>query len=265
MTKFSFSCFFILSLVLGGCGKDSKKSTDAPANPGRLQWESIPSEFNPRVQDEKFSTADIQRIKMDIFDFKRDVEVVYSPDIPKDSGVLRLFSVFKDSASFGGLDVKAEEKNLHLKRYGTYQCAIKVVNGQITELKGGCYVRLQVFLPPGAEIEVYNVGTLISKRFIPVDVKTFLENIDQARQTEEKFTVIEEFLNSYNGTSKQPTLLAAELGQVIHKFNFAQEKFRALRRLHALVTDRDNLKTMIESEFSYFDREEARRIVGLPN
>ena len=122
---------------------------------------------------------------------------------------------------------------------------------------------MQIFLPVGAEIEVYNVGALISRRFIPIDTETFLKNVDSATWSSEKFAAIEDFMNSYAGTTKTPKLLAKQLGLVIHDFMMSEEKFKALRRLHRAVMDRENLGSMIESEFNYFDRDQARQIVGL--
>lgn len=255
----------LVAWVLSGCGdaSDSQSSTNTQTNPRRVHWESVPSEFNPEVKDTTFETNGINTIKLNIFGFKDDVEVVYTSDLAENTGMMRLFSVYKDSASWGGLTVKASGSTLDISKYGTYQCSIKVSNGQVTAVKGGCYVRLQVFLRPGTEIEVYNVGSLISRRFIPVDPESFIKNVDDASFDKDKFAAIDDFIGSYRDLGKTPTLLTRHLSVVIDEMSGRDNTLEALRRLHSYVTDRENLPAMIESEINYFDREEARRIVGL--
>ena len=265
MTKLNASlCILATAFALMGC-KDSNKTKgmDAAAKPARLNWAAIPQEFNPRTEDTGFRTDGFERIKLDIFGFDKDVEVVYAANIPANSAVLRMFTVYKKSASWGGLDVTSSGKDLKVQKYGYYECSIRTVNGQITELEGGCYVRLQLFLPSGSEIEVYNVGSLISRRFIPVDTKTFLENFDRASFAKDKYAAIDDFLSSYAGLGRSPSLTAQQLGEVIGDFMFADDKFKVLSRMHMYVSDRANIFKMIEDKFSYFDREKARQICGL--
>ena len=69
--------------------------------------------------------------------------------------------------------------------------------------------------------------------------------------------------NSYAGLSKTPSLTSAQLGKVIEGFNF-DDKFNALQTLQSGVSDRAGLEGMIDDKFSYFDRDRARAIVGLP-
>lgn len=118
------------------------------------------------------------------------------------------------------------------------------------------------FLPVGAEIEVYNLTHLITKRFIPIDNESFLDQLDDATWAEDIFTVIENFLASYSG-SKKPSLTTYELGKAFHEFRRSDNRFKTLRRLQSFVSDRHNLESMIADEFSHFDRIEARKIVGL--
>lgn len=264
------SVLFLTITILVGCGGSSGGNGDntnnqlnkpAPAN--RVNWSAVPSEYNPKIEDTEFRTDGFEKIYVDMFGYDKDVEVVYSNDVPVGFGYLRLFKVWAKQASWGGLNQSANGKSFNLKNYGQYQCSIRVQNGQITQLEGGCYVRLQVFLPVGSEIEVYNVGKLITKRFIPINTEDFLEQIDRATWADDKFAVIENFLSSYSGTNKSPSLSSQQLGTVIGEFMRSEEKFKALRRLHSIVSDRENLGKMIEDKFGYFDREEARRIVGL--
>lgn len=266
--------FSRLSLIIGvasllvGCGGSSGgNGENNPANKAqpknRVNWSAVPSEYNPSVEDTEFRTDGFEKIHMDAFGFNDDVEVVYSKDIPAGLGYLRIFKVWKKQASWGDLRPQPNGKTLDLKSDGNYQCSIQVRNGQITQLEGGCYVRLQVLLPVGSEVEVYNVGQLITKRFIPINTEDFLEQLNDATWAAAKFVVIENFLASYSELNKRPSLTAQELGIVVDEFNWKEEKFKALGRLHSVVSDRENLGKMIEDKFSDFERDEARRIVGL--
>lgn len=272
MSNFFKVVLIILSSItfLAGCGGSSSGSADddnnqrnKPTPTNRVNWSTVPTEYNPKTEDVEFRTSGYEKINIDAFGFKDDVEVIYTNEVPAASGFLRLFKVYKDSASWGSLQPRSNGTTLDLKSYGTYKCSIRITNGQITDLQGGCYVRLQVFLPVGSEIEVYNVGELITKRFIPISAEDFLKQLDNTNRAADKFAVIESFLESYNGMNKKPSLTAKQLGIVVDEFFYKEEKFKVLQRLHSIVSDRENLGKMIEDEFNYFDRDEARRIVGL--
>lgn len=265
------SILFLTLATLVGCGGSSGKSggggsNNPPSKPvpaNRVNWAAVPREFNPKTEDIEFRTDGFEKINIDAYGFRDDVEVVYTSAVPAGSGYLRIFKVYKDTASWGNLQLQSNGTSLDLKNFGTYQCSISITNGQITALKGGCYVRLQVFLPVGSEVEVYNVGQLITKRFIPMKTTEFLTQLDRATRGEEKFAVIENFLGSYSGMRTQPSLTAQQLGVVVGEFAWKEEKFKAMGMLRTYISDRENLGQMIEDKFNHFDREEARRIVGL--
>ena len=217
--------------------KKSKKSVTRSQN--RINWSKVSSEFNPSVEEIGFQTSGFEKLSINAFGFDEDVEIVYLPDLQTETGYVRIFKVWKEFASWGDTQARARGTSLDVSSYGSYQCSIRITNGKITALKGGCYVRLQIFLPIGSELEVYNVGQLISKRFVPMDTETFIDQIEDAIRSDDKFVV------------------------VIDEFIRSEDRFRALRRLHPFVSDRENLNAMIESEFSFFEREEAKKIVGL--
>lgn len=95
-----------------------------------------------------------------------------------------------------------------------------------------------------------------------MDNESFLNELDSVFRSEDKFNIIENYLASYTG-GRHPTLISKELGEVIHGFIRKEDKFKVLKRLHPIVSDRQNLKVMIDDEFNYFDREEAYQIVGV--
>lgn len=260
----------LAAAYLSGCGGSSGESGNGgsgtnnkvtPSN--RVNWSGVPSEYNPKIDDIDFRIDGFEKLNINAFGFTDDAEVVYSKDVPAGTGYLRIYKVFKDRASWGRMENRANGTTLELTNYGTYQCSIRVANGQITALEGGCYVRLQVFLPVGSELEVYNAGNLITKRFIPMKTSDFLSLLDRASWAEDKFAVINTFLASYNGTNKTPSLTTEQLGFVISEFSWKEEKLKALGMLHSFVVDRENLGKMIEDKFSYFERDEARRAAGL--
>lgn len=263
-----YSQFFVALIVFifVGCGKSSNETSDggvAGQQANRLNWSSIPSEFHPEIFEENFQTMNMNRIYVDMFGFKNDVEVTYSSTLAQGQGYLRIYSVFKDSGSRGSFSASTSGQNLLLNRYGTYQCSIKIQNGNITAVKGLCFVRLQVVLPVGTEIEVYNIKQLISRRFIPVEAEDFLKNFKDASFADGKKAVIADYIASYSGMSRVPQLTADQLGVVVDGFSFKEDMFDVLRKLHVYVLDRQNLAAMIEKEFSYFDRDEAKRICKL--
>lgn len=260
--SFSVLSFMLLSACSGGSGNSGNGDNARAQGSHYVNWESIPAEFHPSVEEVTFSLGGIEKLNVDVFGFREDVELRYSSDISPEQGLVRVYKVWKKSATWGFWGYQNNGKNLDVSTSGSYHCTIGVANGQIKELEGGCYVRVEIILPVNVEIEVYNSRTLITKRYIPIDNETFLRALDDATWSNDKFTVIENFLASYTG-SKKPSLNCYELSKVLREFLRTEEKFSVLRRLHSVISDREKLGPMIESEFSYFERQEARAIVGL--
>lgn len=257
----------IFALALTACSKSDNKNGGggAPGKPvpaNRVKWEQVPRDYNPEVVDLDFRTDGAEKIEVNVFSFKDDVEVVYA-DMPTGTGKLRAFRVFKDSASFGDLRAQPAPKTVKLDNYGNYNCSINITNGVIQKLKGGCYVRLQIFLPAGAQIEVYNVGELLTARFVPMSNEEFLQRIDRVSWSDQKFGVISQYLSTYANLRRTPVLSTEELGKVLKQFFRGEEKLKALGQLHGYVSDRDKLAALLDKEFLFREREEARRITGL--
>lgn len=259
------SVLFCCGLVACGNSDSTDKNggTVTEQEKNRINWDAIPSQYNPKIIEENFQTVNSDRIYVDMFSFKDDVEVVYTDSLAQGQGYLKIYTVFKDSGSTGSFNSSKNGSTLMLNRYGQYQCSIKTENNSISNLKGLCFIRLQIFLPAASEIEVYNVKQLITKRFIPIDSETFLKNFKDASFKEGKMATINDFVSSYSGMSKSPQLTSSQLGIVIDDFSWKEEQFEALRKLHIYVTDRQNLGAMIDKEINTFDREEAKRICGL--
>ena len=265
------SALFLTIALCVGCGKNLSRNVGNSSgtinnlvSEKRVDWPSIPRQYDPAIEDIDFRTEGLEKIKVDIFGFKNDVEVVYSSEVPAGSGFLRSYKVIKDSEWKVSLKSRPNGSNLVLEPEGFYQCSIRITNGAIVALKGGCFVRLQVFLPNGSDIEVYNIGELLTKRFHSINTKEFLKQLDDATLEADKLTAIENYVAYYNnGSIKKLSLTSQQLGVVIGEFNGKVERFKALVSLHSIVNDRENLEKMIDDQFRFSEKEEARRIVGL--
>ena len=189
------------------------------------------------------------------------MHVRYSKDLT-DSGTLDIYTVSKDArTSVRGVDTNRTANGIEIRRYGSYECSIRITNRRITNLQGACYVRLVLTLPMGSEVEYHNAGQLISKRFIAMTNEEFLEALDDASHGKH-MGVVDAYLASHQGRNK-PALNCEEVETVLNEFIYKEEKLVVLRKLHKFITDREHLNEMIEDSFNYFDRDEARRIVGL--
>lgn len=254
-------------LLFSGCGDKSNNGGAAipPGKPvpvNRVDFKSIPSEYNPSVTEVEFATDGIERIDVNMLNNENDLDVVYA-DIPANTGRIRVYKVWKKEATFGDVQTRTRDNGVVIENYGRYACSITVTNSQITALEGGCYLQMQVILPAGARIEVYFVDRLMSQRFFPMSTAVFLQNIRRVFRVEEKFAAIEEFLATYVGMSSAPSLSTEQLQTVFREFFRGEEKLKVLSRLHTAVSDRDKLPALLDREFMFRERDEARRITGL--
>lgn len=261
--KIQILALTLACLTLVACGGKGSGNKTNPEGQGGIAWESIPSEFNPHEEKIEADLQGTQTIKMNLFGFNQDVRIQYSKSLDQNKFQLQLFTVSKDArTSLSGAEFREDGTNLQINKYGGYECSIETKNRQVTALKGACYIKVVLTLPAGAEVEVYNVGQLLTQRFFAMDNKTFLKELHDA-WSNDKLAVIDSYLSSYQAIGKTPGLLTAELKTAIHEFSFGEQKLEVLRKLHRYTLDRENLPKMIETEFSYFDQDDARKIVGL--
>lgn len=168
MKSFSrnFKVASAILFLISGCGGNPDGQGSGPKKPkqnsNRVNWSSIPTDFNPSITEDEFRTDGIENIHLQLLSFNRDVEVVYTADLLPGEAVLRVYKVWNKTPSWGGFFSSIQGKSLTLNHRGEYDCSIKIENGEIRDLSGGCYVRFQLVLPLGAEINVYNSGTLIA-------------------------------------------------------------------------------------------------------
>ncbi len=166
--------------------------------------------------------------------------------------------VLNFTSDYEGDSIKIYNSNFN------YSCELQTRNGKITKIKGGCLQSGSLTLPKGAKIEVYDGEKRLSKMFFPMTIDVYLEKLDDAFPSDEQLKVINEFVKSYKATKTKLELLSEHLQKSLDEFSFDNDKFTVLKKLHSYVTDRENLEEVIEDQFSYFDQEKARKIVGLP-
>jgi hypothetical protein len=253
----------ILSTLIIGCGSSPDDTGTVTGFKNRVKWASIPSEFNPQVSDLTFNTSGIETVRMNIFGFAADVEVVYSQNVPAGQAYLRTYKVSKNAATWAPINSTVNGKSLSLTALGNYACKINVENGQIKELDGGCYIRMQVLLPADSDLAVYNLNQLISTKSRLATTDELIINLRNATWVGDKRVILNDFLESYNKAGKQPVFTSTQLGSVVHNFDLTTDKLKVLRRLNGFVSDRQNLGSMIDQEFPEHARGDARVAAGI--
>lgn len=266
---FKKAILLLFTSTIIACGGDSDKSSKSKTTEqirsakSGLDWDSIPSKYNPRVSEVSFDLVDIQKINLELFGLDKKVNLSYSNSIEAGMGIIKIYSVWYKSSSNISIDMEDDGMGLlTLGNSGSYGCSIQTRNRRISNLEGLCHVYGELILPTGKKIEVSNENRLISRRFIAIDNKSLLESLDRASFDDEKLALINDYLKSYKAINAKPTISSLELGTIISEFSWADEKYSVLRKLHKYTSDRENLEQMIENEFSHFEREEALKIIA---
>jgi hypothetical protein len=264
-SKCALFALSVATLSLAACGNHSSDEASGGGNPRAIDWAKVPSKFNPNILTDKVDIGGAERVQLDLFGFNDDVRVIYTNTSDQSTAMLSRYIVYYESGTFGSTQSLRNGKTVQVTNYGTYQCQIKTHNGEIESLKGGCYVRVELTLPMGAPVEVYNMGRLLTRRFYAMDNATLLQNVEHGSFGADKLKAIDQFLASYAETGKSAMLNSIELGQVVHQFAFKEDKLNALTKLRGAVHDRENLEmVVVEKEFTYFEQNDARAVLGLP-
>ncbi|UYL10037.1 DUF4476 domain-containing protein [Bdellovibrio sp. SKB1291214] len=262
LLHFSFGIIFVLVTI--GCSANNQDTQDAVTGvKNRVKWSNIPAEFHPQMTDITLNTSSVDTLKLNIFGFAADVEVVYSENVPAGQGFLRAYRVSKTSGALAPIVSSVKAKTISLSGSGDYSCRIQITNGKITELDGTCYVRLQVMLPTNSELSVYNLNQLVSTKSKLITTDEFLIKLQKTTWVGDKRVALNDFLESYSKAGKNPAFTSAQVGIAIREFDLTADKLKVLRRLHGFVSDRENLNSMINQEFPEHARGEARVIAGI--
>lgn len=263
--KASILLALIGTVALSACSSSKDESKDGGGNQkaNRLNWEAVGSENNPSTESHDFEMRGAPKLKVDLFGNTEDVNLIYVDDLAPNTARIKIYRVWRKQASWGSFGTRLQGDSLVASNQGTYQCSINIKNGSITDLEGGCFVRIDISMPRDSQVEVYNGSKLISRRFIAMTTAELVDGVEDAWPRDKKMTVINDYLASYAAVGRAPSLSASQLGEVVGEFTMTNEKFDVLRKLQAYTYDRENLRAMIDDKVSYFDREEARRICGL--
>lgn len=131
----------------------------------RVNWAAVSPTHNPETEEFDFDTTGSRKISINLYGFKSDVEAVYSNKIQAETVKLKLFKVRNQASSLNNVEAISNGQELKVGGRGNYDCAIQLKGGMITFLRGDCLVRLQVFLPMGSTLEVYNQKAIITRKF----------------------------------------------------------------------------------------------------
>ena len=256
--------FAFLATMLVSCGQSSNSSGGSKnQNPvvteDFVDLNAIPAEYDLRGDDITLDLQDVSQLRIDLAGFKDDFRISYST--LREQARLVTHHVSKNSTRVDGLNVRHNARSISVTPMArSYACSISVTNRIITDLEGTCYVRVELIMPMNARIEVYNAGSLLTERFVPISIMELMEQLSRSSGDEARMQHVVAFKTSHEQTRSRLALSSEELDRILATFVF--DRFSPLEALQRYVFDRENLPGIIERRFSYFDRERALRIVG---
>lgn len=259
--------WFFLALVMtlvacGGSGLNSGGGASGKAH--SINWSGIPAEYHPTAHVTKFAPTDKETVTLALGQGIDGTDVVYDAKLAANEVHIITYLVSRAAAPAADLSLKPNDKDL-IVQDGLGNCEISARNGQITALKGTCVLWREVVISPTSALEIYNsAGQRLSRRVRGTSFKTLLSQLKQAFTDNDRTSAVLEFIQSHSDLKQVPTLTSEDLGQILHSYAFDDGKFATLRRLHGYTANRSELEAMIDKEFSYFQRNTAREIVGLP-
>lgn len=165
MPKFITLSTALLALALVACApvEETDYDDDAAINEkiSTVRWEEIDSSFNPEIETIEFSSGDAHRLNVNLFGF-RNAYVSYGR-VPANTVRIEIYKVFKNRAEWGAPTSRLSNGVMTIRNGGgVYECSMRIEDSKITAVDGGCYVRINIVLPPGSALDVYNAGQLIS-------------------------------------------------------------------------------------------------------
>lgn len=262
----------LVSINLFGLGcseaiKDEVKESDSgnqPQSTNEIEWEKVPAKYNPSTEQFDFLITDVKRLYVSPFGNANNVKIVYSNNVKSPNGFLKNYKVWQNQASWGylGSDFQVGGK-LEVNHYGNYQCSIRIVNREITELDGGCYVKIEIHLPVNSKVEVYYASNRISELFHEMTLEELTKSLESALNDSYGLSILDDFIESHKINSKKPAMASRELGSILDFFEQVESKYEVLSKLNLYITDRRNLLEMVNEQFSISQRPRALAILGL--
>jgi hypothetical protein len=261
----NFKNFVFGSLVvcaLAACGPDNKNLKEYDHGSNTILWENVSADYNPQVSQNDMDVKDVEKIVVNVPSAADKVNVIYSATLPADTSVIKVYTISKDSVTSSGLRRGRLNNTIEMSDR-TQSCNLKAEEGRIKYLKGYCYARIDVYLREGSQVEVYSGSKIITDHFHTISLVELMNRMQESSDDAARLENVADFASSYTETSQRAQIYTSDLTAILRKFQATAPKMQVLRLLHTYVTDRNQLENMIETEFEYFDRAEARKIVGL--
>jgi len=264
----SFAIIFLVIIGIFGCSNEKDggdgKGGQIAGKPTPLDWDSIPSHYSKSIETQNLSIGNVDQIRLLLFDFKDDFEVIYGDSLSATQGKLEVYWVANEKLNYGSNYISLNGKSLDFNKVGDYVCDHQIENGQLIRLQGSCIVKVRLLLPTGKALDILNAGISQSASYAEVSTEQFLASFNGADGDTLKLQTIKEFLNSHAGKAKRPYLDINHFSYVLVRFTQSANKMQALRLLHKFLGDRTHLAYTIDNCFATpEERKEARKIVGI--
>ena len=265
LRTFMKNSVMLLLLLAMACSKSDGSKSSPDAKSRTINYAQAAEDFSLEEDAFGFRTPghDYIRMSVPLNDNYDDFKVVY--DQPQGEGFIEITSVVNGSSS-ENLEIQYSDNReivLISSGWSQYYCSISISNDVITDVDGKCALKVRVHLPAGARIEIYNNGELKSKRFFGMKEEDFKEYFNSQRSDEDRIKALGSYIKSFSHVGSVLDLEGEVLEYVLRKMNFPDDKMKAFRILHRYISDRVELKKIVDSVFSYFDRQDAYRIAGL--
>ncbi|QDK45826.1 hypothetical protein DOM22_12035 [Bdellovibrio sp. ZAP7] len=261
LNKFAFSSL-ILSLLLTSCSPDQQHPSDFDHETNTILWENVGSEFNPQSSQNDVDIKDVEKILVNVPSAADKVIVKYSTTLPANTAIVKIFTISKDSLTSSNFRRGRRNNTIEMSD-PSQPCKLTVENGHIKDVNGYCYARIEIHLRENAPVEVYSGSKIITDHYYPVSLADLMKRLEDCHEDSERLAQVADFSSSYSETGVRIPLYTTDLVPILRKFQTTNPKLQVLRLVQIYIVDRDQLEKMIEEEFEYFDRAEARKIVGL--
>lgn len=261
LNKFVFGSF-ALFFSLAACSPDRQHPNDFDHDTNTILWENVGSEFNPQSSLNDIDIKDVEKILVNVPSAADKVLVKYSPTLPANTAIVKIFTISKDSLTSSNFRRGRRGNTIEMSD-PSQPCKLTAESGHIKDLKGYCYARIEIHLRENAPVEVYSGSKILTDHYYPMSLSDLMKRLDECQEDSERLAQVADFSSSYSETGLRVPLYTTDIVPILRKFQTASPKLQTLRFVQIYIVDRDHLEKMIEDEFEYFDRAEARRIVGL--
>ena len=202
-------------------------ATKSPVNKtlsNSLVWSKIPAKFNPEVTTFDLGLEGVKKVDLDLFSFQDDVKITYDDTLEATQAKIEIYWVRSKEAEantwLNTLSAEAQNGTLRIRKSGggfvsMYACSKKVKNNQLISLAGACYIKIVLKMPKNAQVEIYNVGRLISKQFFVLSDSEVLEKINNGHNLKEIQSLLANYVRSHQNLKQAGTLPLSTIDKII--------------------------------------------------